>query len=165
MKPRISLFVAFAILLAAATASGAPAALYRIELRDGTRVLAQDRPYHRGSVVLFHLYPRGVLTSLPEEEVVGVTTSAVEVTQKVLRPGDVIVLGPTGAGAALEPPAAVVVAPMMSGRVYDPRNPAYGYSPPRANLNQPGATSLTLPVVPGDVGRADRKSTRLNSSH
>jgi len=156
MKFRTFFSAILATLLAAAVAAGSAVALYRIELRDGSRVFAKDRPTHRGSVLLFHQYPGGVLTSVPEEEVVRVVTGAIEARNQTLQPGDVVVLGPTGEGAAQSlPPTTIVKAPALPGGVYDPRNPAFGYSPPRGGVNQPGVTPRTfMPVFPGDLARA-----------
>lgn len=60
MKPRVRFVAVLAILAAASAAMASGRALYRIELRDGSEALANDRPYHRGSVVLFHLHSSGV---------------------------------------------------------------------------------------------------------
>jgi len=159
MKSRIWSCAALAILLAAALAmaSSRPRALYRIELRGGGEVLANDRPYHRGSVILFHRHSNGSLTSLPEEEVVGVVANVIDVKAQGLQPGDVVYIGPTGPGTPSTAPAAVATSPppMLPGGVYDPRNPVYGYSAPANGGNQFGLSSgVFSPVTPGDLARA-----------
>jgi hypothetical protein len=147
--------------LAAALAAAATRPLYRISLSDGTSVLSKDRPVQRGSILLFHAYPKGALTGLPEESVVGVMpatqASVDELTVSaapVLEPGEVVFLPPlagdrsTTATSALAPSAA----PSIPGGVYDPRNPAYGYAPPRT-----GGAQALLPsgaIAPGDLARA-----------
>jgi hypothetical protein len=142
-------------------ATASPRALYRIELRDGGEVLANDRPYHRGSVVLFHRHSNGSLTGLPEEEVVGVVpnlaANVIEVKAQELQPGDVVFIGPTGDGAPSTVPAPAAAPPpaMLPGGIYDPRNPAYGYSGPPNGATQFGLSSgVFSPVTPGDLARA-----------
>jgi hypothetical protein len=165
MSSRTGLFAIFAIFFAAAAAIAVPRGVYRIALRNGTTLLAKDRPYSVGSVLLFHGYPSGVLTGVPREEVVGMgsggaedQTAVVGSRTPMLQPGEVIVLGPTGKGAGSAPEAnPASPAPVTArGGVYDPRNPAYGYSPPRTGTAAQDANSFTAftPVAPGDVGRA-----------
>lgn len=147
--------------LAAAFAVAATRPLYRIDLRDSNSVMSHDRPIHRGSILLFHAYPKGALTGLPEESVVGVmpaTQPSVDeltvIAALVLEPGEVVFLPPlagdrtTTATSALAPSAA----PSIPGGAYDPRNPAYGYAPPRT-----GGAQTLLPsgaIAPGDLARA-----------
>ena len=170
MKSRVCLLAALAIVVAAAVSMASPKspkAMYRIVLRDGSEVLTNDRPYHRGSVVLFHRHSNGVLTSLPQEEIVGVAGNAIELqTQRLktdrttegLRPGDVVFLGPTGAGAPSMSPSPGASSSALPGGVYDPRNPAYGgYSGPRTVLSQTGASSgffsPAAPLAPGELAQ------------
>ncbi len=155
--------VLFVVLLslAATLATAATRPLYRISLRDGSSVMSRDRPVQRGSILLFHAHPKGALTGLPRESVVGVMpatqASVDELTisaAPVLEPGEVVFLPPlagdrsTTATSALAPSAAASI----PGGVYDPRNPAYGYGPPRtvgAQTLQPSAA-----IAPGDLARA-----------
>jgi len=173
MKSKAFVFVVLAIVAGTAGAAASTRALYRIELRDGSEVLAKDLPRQRGSVVLFHLNSSGVLTSLPEEQVVRVRTGvadksvvyksadktvlyrsvdrnvvdALVVAKKGLRPGDVVFLGPTGGGSSsTRATTSVVTAATLPGGVYDPRNPAYGgYSAPRNGTNVGAASPDTFP--------------------
>lgn len=150
---RRSILSVFLMLLFSAIAFAAVRAVYRIELKDRSQVLAQDRPVQRGSVMLFHSYPEGVLTSVPEEDVVRIRTMAEEANQ-ILQPGDVVFLGPTGGGPAQAPTngAEASSAPSVPG-VYDPRNPSPyygGYGPPR----NPNGTPMTAPGSASDLGRA-----------
>src|SRR6266540_3900552 len=157
---RCTLFVVL-LSLAAALAAAATRPLFRISLRDGNSVLSNDRPIHRGSILLFHAYPKGALTGLPEESVVGVMPatqpSVDELTVSaapVLEPGEVVFLPPLAGDwstAATSAPA-LSAAPSIPGGVYDPRNPAYGYAPPRT-----GGAQTLLPsgaIAPGDLARA-----------
>jgi hypothetical protein len=151
---RRAVIFCLSLLLACGSAFAAVRAVYRIDLADGTQVLSQDRPVQRGRVMLFHSYPKGVLTSVPEEDVLRIRTTAEEVS-KVLLPGDVVFLGPTGSGQTPAPDngAAANAAPSFPGGVYDPRipSPYYGgYGPPR----NPNRTPMTSPGNVSDLGRA-----------
>jgi hypothetical protein len=154
MKSKICFLMALAIVVEVGGASASQRALYRIELRDGSEVLARYLPYRRGSVVLFH-GKGGVLTGLPAEEVVRVRRSAVDamvVAKRDLHPGDVVFLGPTaGTPLTVSTPAAGAAAVTLPGGVYDPRNPAFGYSAPRNSANVVG---VSVAPAAGDVGRA-----------
>jgi hypothetical protein len=160
------MLIVCSLLLAGATALAAATAPYRITLRDGRQILAKDRPVRSGSVLLYHPYPRGVVTSVPIEFIFGVNaalaTSVNEApTISVLNPGDLIILGPTGEGQpAPEPVALAPPAPgsaTIPGGVYDPRMPIYGggtYLAPNAPGN-PNAPSNLMGLTPnGDLARA-----------
>jgi hypothetical protein len=175
MKSKVVVFVVLAIVAGTAGAAASTRALYRIELRDGSEVLAKDLPHQRGSLVLFHLKSSGVLTSLPEEQVVRVrggvagksvvyrsadksvlyrsvdrnVVDAMVVAKKGLRPGDVVFLGPTGGGSpSTSSTASVGTAAPLPGGIYDPRSPAYGgYSAPRNGANIGAVSADTFPSV------------------
>ena len=160
MKSKVCVFAALAIVVGTAGAAASPRALYRIELRDGSEVLAKDFPHQRGSVVLFHLNSSGVLTSLPEEQVLRVRTGVVSrssdgravdalvVAKKGLQPGDVVFLGPTGGTPSTGSATSLGTAATLPGGVYDPRNPAYGgYSAPRNGANVVGISADSFPSV------------------
>ena len=125
-----SLLLTAATALAAATASyRITTAPYRITLQDGRQILAKDRPVRSGSVLLYHPYPRGGVTSVPIEFIFGVNaalaTSLNEApTISVLNPGDVIILGPTGEGQPA--PAPVTLAPPAPGSATIPGGVAAG---------------------------------------
>src|SRR5215510_8043237 len=104
---RRSLLSCLLLIVFSTIASAAVHAIYRIELKDGSQVLAQDRPVSNGSVMVFHSYPKGVLTSVPAESVVRIQASF-EDNKRVLQPGDVVYLGPTGGGQAPPPPDTTV---------------------------------------------------------
>lgn len=90
--------------LGPAPAPAAAITLYKIELSGGETVWAQDKPRDSGASVLFHRYPGGLLVSLKKTNVRRVTESRFAAnavrTQRKGKPGDLIVLGETGAGAA-----------------------------------------------------------------
>ena len=174
MKSKVFVFVVLAIVAGTAGAAASTRALYRIELRDGGEVLAKDLPHQRGSVVLFHLNSSGVLTGLPEEQVVRVrggvadkrlayrsadrrvlyrsadrnVVDAMVVAKKGLRPGDIVFLGPTGGSPSTSSTTSVGTATTLPGGMYDPRNPAYGgYSAPRTGAPVVGVSADTFPSV------------------
>jgi hypothetical protein len=143
------------LLVVAAFAAAAVRARYRIDFKNGSSLFSRDLPVLRGSVLLFHPYPAGALTSVPEEQVRGVVTGVAESSgSHALRPGDVVFLGPTGGGqtvtAAAPQPAPVTDSmSLMSGSVYDPRNPLYGgYSSPSPRLPN------GQPMPQGEIPRA-----------
>jgi hypothetical protein len=152
---RRAILSSFSIFLFSAIVFAVVHALYRIELKNGSELLSRDRPVANGSVMLFHSYPKGILTSVPEESVVRIVTSVEDVSSPLpLQPGDVVYLGPTGG----EPPAegagtAAYSPPAIPGGVYDPRNPAaysYGGAAPRNPNGMPINRSGNI----SDLGRA-----------
>lgn len=167
------LMLGASLLISAAFATATVRAWYRIELKDGSSVFSRDLPVSRGSVVIFHPYPGGALTSIPEEQVRRVVTGVAESSgARTLRPGDVVFLGPTGGGQTSTAPApdsqpASVTDSMsqMSGSVYDPRNPLYGgYSSasPRLPNGQPmpaGAQTGSRPGSEVQIGPNGYPST------
>ena len=115
---------ALAVLVSGLAAFSPAAPPYRIALRGKTDpVLARDKPVARGSVVLFHRYSDGRLTSVPVEDVagfvasdrdvavqrparrraiVGTADTAVAIAPvRPLEPGEVRVVGVTGAADAI----------------------------------------------------------------
>jgi hypothetical protein len=119
------LILSLALVAAPALKGASSPPRYRIDLRHGGTVFSRDLPFHRGSIVLFHQVPGGVLTGLPEEEVLGIqaassnlpfrkqaavqtgaatavvgSKSAIQTLAEPLQPGDVLVIGPTGGGSA-----------------------------------------------------------------
>ena len=171
MKSKAVGLVALAIVAGTAAAAASTRALYRIELRDGSEVLAKDSPQPRGSVLLFHLNSTGALTSLPEEQVVRVRSGVAErradrkadkkviyrsldrnvvdaliVAKRGLRPGDVVFLGATGGSPYTTSTTSPGTAATLPSGIYDPRNPAYGgYSAPRNGANAVAGSADTFP--------------------
>jgi hypothetical protein len=140
------LFLSLVLLLAAALAGAATRARYRIQLRDGSQVLATDLPVQRGTVVTFHKAPGGLLTGLPAEEIVAIQAgsskissrleaadavvrgrmTAIETLARPLQPGDVVVLGPTGEGSVPTGYGAAQPAPSAASPYTPPPSSAYG---------------------------------------
>lgn len=74
--------------------------IYRIELAGSQIVLARTPPVPRGARLVFSRHPDGAVMSLKRSEVKRVVTvsSAKPDVSRNLRPGEMLVLGPTGEG-------------------------------------------------------------------
>ena len=126
-------FAVSAIFMTAVAAAEPHSGPFRIELSNGSQVIALDAPIRRGTVVTFHDASGGALTGVPAEMVVrivkdgqksrgaaaltrsrplaGVREDVVTVRPAAgLEPGEVLVIGPTGDGIA-SPMAGAVSAP------------------------------------------------------
>ena len=151
-----------AILFAVATdAFAAPeTALYRVELRGGSAVLAVDRPRESGATFLFRLHPNGQLTSVRKSEVVRVTLVPARGSTAAasgLRPGDQVVLGATG-GVSAGPAAGAAAAVRPAGEGSKPGerrdgtalfNPDRTYRPEWDSRQVPGL-NMAYPASPND---------------
>ncbi len=123
--------LALAVLVSGLATFSTAAPVYRIALRGKTEpVLARDKPVLRGSVVLFHRYSDGRLTSVPQEAVagfaaaeegvavqrplrrraiVGTADTAVAIAPATpLGPGEVRMIGVTGGGTATGTPGSAM---------------------------------------------------------
>ena len=163
------------LLFAAGLFAVAVGARYHIDLRDGGRLYAMDRPVPRGSLLLFHQYPGGRLTSVPQEEVVAVASalpggelaaSARGVLEgapgRPLQPGEAVDVGETGGGAAVPAPATAAYAPGQPssgagygtgayGGAYVPRSPNGQFlvsTPQLAAMNAAAAQATSTSVAP-----------------
>ncbi|MCA1610165.1 MAG: TolC family protein [Acidobacteria bacterium] len=65
-------FLAGAVLALVGAASAVADTQYRIELRGKPAVVSKDKPVERGTMLLYHRAPDGVLTSVPREDVLRV---------------------------------------------------------------------------------------------
>ena len=142
-------------LLAPAVASGAEATLYRIELAGGQTLLAKTPPVPRATRLVFARHPDGAVVSLKRADVLRVVSVAAPPTAppvvREVRPGTLVVLGPTGGGAA-GGSAADGKAPPRPGEAPDGRallNPSRDYRPDWDSRQVPGQ-SLPFPASPGD---------------
>jgi hypothetical protein len=103
MKPIFRSITALALiaLLGLSAASAAPANLYRIELNGTLVLLAKTPPVPHGTRLVFARYPDGALMSLKQSEVRRVVVvPVVKADARNLKPGELLVLGPTGEGAS-----------------------------------------------------------------
>lgn len=149
----------FAVFVSGAAALASARALYRIDLQGSTApVLAKDQPVQHGSVVLFHRYPDGRLTSVPREIVSGIgsadaaaraSASAPVVRRRDAADRAVISATPAGSepGRPLAPGEAVLLGPTGDGSM----NPAA--SVPAAGTSSQavaGRAAIEAQVFPGD---------------
>jgi hypothetical protein len=142
--------------LAPAPAKDAAVTLYRIELSGGETVWAEDKPRDAGASVLFHRYPGGLLVSLKNANVRRVVESRFAAnaarTQRKGKPGDLVVLGETGAGAALPETTGGAERALLPGERPDGTallNPDRPFKPDWDTKHVPGL-NLAYPNSPND---------------
>jgi hypothetical protein len=139
--------------LGLSVASGAPANLYRIEL-NGTLVLfAKTPPVPNGTRLVFARYPDGMLMSLKQSEVRRVVVvPVVKSNARNLKPGELLVLGPTGEGASSGTPTGGSGPSIQPGEAPGGKallNPSRDYRPDWDARQVPGM-NLPYPASPGD---------------
>jgi hypothetical protein len=108
MRTTSRTIAAFALiaLFGYSTARGAPGSLYRIELPGNIVLFAKTPPVPHGTRLVFARYPDGAVMSLKQSEVRRVVVVPVAATDaRKMKPGELLVLGPTGGGAAAGTPA------------------------------------------------------------
>lgn len=154
------------ILLIALTLAGTPllaapanSLIYRVELASGAVLLARTPPVPQGNRVVFARHPDGALLSLKRTDVRRVTSAplrsvAATPPARTVRPGTLIVLGPTGegAGATAAGATAAGTAATAPGQSSDGRallNPGRDYRPGWDSSQVPGQ-NLAYPASPGD---------------
>ncbi len=142
---------ALLLLLAAGFAFAETA--YRIELRGKPPVVSKDKPVERGTMLLFHRAPDGVLTSVPREDVLRVEPYEVQ----------------TAAGPAAAPPAAASPAPRSPALATTPASSAASSATrreipvapvPTATPRPPAATTPRVSITPGGkIGAAPKDAS------
>jgi hypothetical protein len=148
--------LAFAVLvLLPVVGRGAEPTVYRIELAGGQTFLAKAPPVPRANRLVFARHPDGAVVSLKRADVRRVVTtaapSAAQPFGRVVRPGTLVVLGPTGGGAPGGNATGERSAP-RPGEASDGRallNPSRDYRPDWDSRQVPGQT-LPYPASPGD---------------
>ena len=155
------LLVALALSVSPLRATAGEAMIYRVELASGAALLARTPPVPNGSRLVFARHPDGALLSLKRADVRRVVsvplapTTATAAVRK-FRPGELIILGPTGEGAggagstSSKATAAASTAP--PGEAPDGSallNPARDYRPGWDGSQVPGM-NLAYPAAPGD---------------
>jgi hypothetical protein len=140
-----------AALLGPRASSAAPPGLYRIELACNTVLFAKTPPVPRGARIVFARYPDGAVMSLKASDVRRVVlVPVVRATGPNLKPGELLVLGPTGEGGSAAAPAGPAGArPGETAPGKAPFNPARDYRPEWDARQVPGQT-LPYPASPGD---------------
>ncbi len=134
-------------------AGAAEPMVYRIELAGGQQILARTPPVPHGTRLVFSRHPDGALMSLKRSDVQRVVTVALAKTADVHkpRPGEIIILGPTGERGAGSTPSEAPGA-MRPGEAKDGKallNPSRDYRPDWDSKQVPGQT-LAYPASPND---------------
>jgi hypothetical protein len=135
-------------------ARAADAILYRIELAGTQVVFAKTPPVPHGTRLVFSRYPDGALMSLKRADVRRVvSTPIVRADARRLKPGDLLVLGPTGEGAGTGGTSAGGgTAGTRPGEAPDGKallNPRRDYRPDWDSKQVPGQ-NLAFPASPSD---------------
>ena len=148
----------------AATPAAAPVApvapapmIYRVELSNGSLLLARTPPVPHGNRIVFSRYPDGALVSLKRLDVVRVvsasaSTAAPAPVARIVRPGTLIILGPTGEGggsSATAPTSRASTAPGEAPHGRALLNPNRNYRPEWDARQVPGQ-NLAFPPSAGD---------------
>jgi hypothetical protein len=134
-------------------ATAAEPNLYRIELGGNVVMFAKTPPVPRGARVVFLRHPDGALVSLKRGDVRRVVvTPVVRGDARNLKPGELVVLGPTGEGASASAPAAGGGPGTRPGEAPGGKallNPSRDYRPDWDSRQVPGQ-NLAYPASPGD---------------
>jgi hypothetical protein len=145
--------VVAAVLLAPFTASGAEPMLYRIELAGNQVLFAKTPPIPQGTRIVFSRHPDGALMSLKASDVRRVvSTPVVKADARRLRPGELLVLGPTGEGGTSGAASTGSSSAMRPGEAPGGKalfNPSRDYRPDWDARQVPGQ-NLPFPASPGD---------------
>ncbi|HEX5134406.1 MAG TPA: hypothetical protein VFW81_03345 [Thermoanaerobaculia bacterium] len=144
----------FAITIFPAVFAGAAEPnLYRIELAGNVVLFARTPPVPRGGRLVYSRYPVGALMSLKRADVQRVVVTPVtKADSRNLKPGELLVLGPTGEGASSAAPAAGSRAAIRPGEAPGGKalfNPSRDYRPDWDSKQVPGQ-NLAYPASPGD---------------
>jgi hypothetical protein len=153
------LLVTLALAASPRGAAASEAMIYRVELANGSALLARTPPVAHGTRLVFSRHPDGALVSLKRTDVTRVVTvplpaaTAMSVVRSV-RPGTLIMLGPTGEGGGTAATTAAKGAgsTLPPGEATDGRallNPGRDYRPEWDARQVPGQT-LAFPASAGD---------------
>lgn len=144
---------AASVLLGTAAARAADSGLYRIELNGDVVLFAKTPPVPQGTRIVFARYPDGALMSLKRTEVRKVVAvPVVKGDLRKLKPGELVVLGPTGEGASARTSASGPGQATRPGEAPGGKalfNPARDYRPDWDARQVPGM-NLAYPASPGD---------------
>jgi hypothetical protein len=151
------LLAGLALLVLPLRATAAEPMVYRVELANGSALLARTPPVPQGNRLVFSRHPDGTLVSLKRADVRRVVTvplpaTAATVAVRKFRPGELIILGPTGEGAGSTASTATAAATTSPGQSPDGRallNPSRDYRPGWDSSQVPGQ-NIAYPASPGD---------------
>jgi hypothetical protein len=156
------MLVALALVLSPLPARAGETMIYRVELGTGATLLARTPPVARGNRLVFARHPDGAVVSLKREDVRRVVSAPVAATPptsaaRTFRPGQLIILGPTGEGAGGAAGAGARTAAATGTRTAPGQspdgtallNPSRDYRPAWDSSQVPGQ-NLAYPASPGD---------------
>ena len=131
--------------------------VYRVELASGATLTARTPPVPQGTRLVFARHPDGALVSLKRSEVLRVVSvplakMAAPAVARTVRPGTLIMLGPTGGGAGATAGTGAAGAASAPGQAADGSallNPARDYRPEWDGQQVPGQ-GLAFPASAGD---------------
>jgi hypothetical protein len=152
---RWTLAIAVLLLMAPRPAHAAQPNVYRIELAGNIVLYARTPPVPRGTRIVFARYPDGAIMSLKASDVRRVVvTPVVRANNPNMKPGELLVLGPTGEGASAVGPSGAGGARGPEGPGEGPGgkallNPSRDYRPSWDAKQVPGM-NLPYPASPGD---------------
>lgn len=153
------LLVSLALVALPRGAAASDATIYRVELADGSALLARTPPVAHGTRLVFSRHPDGALVSLKRTDVKRVVTAPIPAAAenaavvRSVRPGTLIMLGPTGEGAGgaatntKEAGSATAPGQASDGRAL--LNPSRDYRPEWDARQVPGQ-NLAFPASAGD---------------
>ncbi|MEO8189607.1 MAG: TolC family protein [Acidobacteriota bacterium] len=161
-------FLSGALLLLLAAGIARAETPYRIELRDKPAVISRDKPVERGTMLLFHRAPDGVLTSVPREDVLRVEPYQVKAAARTAAAPSVAAspalptAGPATAPSSPAAPSATRRETPAAGAPAAPRRAA----PVPTATPRPAASATTprVSVAPGGKIIATPKSASPNGS-
>jgi hypothetical protein len=151
------LLVTLALAASPQGAAASEAMIYRVELANGATLLARTPPVPQGNRLVFARHPDGALLSLKRVDVrrivsVPLAPTTATATVRKFRPGELIILGPTGEGAGGAASTARGTGTTPPGEAPDGSallNPARDYRPGWDSSQVPGR-NLAYPAAPGD---------------
>jgi hypothetical protein len=151
------LLVALAVVVSPVRATPGEPMIYQVELANGSALLARTPPVPKGNRLVFSRHPDGALVSLKRADVRRVATVPLPATAATgavrrFRPGELIILGPTGEGGSGTTSRTTTAVTSPPGRAPDGRallNPSRDYRPEWDARQVPGQ-NLAYPASPGD---------------
>lgn len=108
------------ISLAAAALFASEPVAYRVDMKSGEPVWAEDRPMETGALIVFHRSPDRVLVSVRKSDVRRIVPGRRASPPRALEPGAEIVVGPTGASPAAPASASATSRAKAAGRSLEP---------------------------------------------
>ena len=151
---RVGVLIGLALAVSVALGAAEPT-LYRIEVAGGQTILARTPPVPKATRLVFSRHPDGAVMSLKRADVLRVVSVAASPAPRVgaseVRPGTLVILGPTGEGSA-GTQAVGAASPARPGAAPDGRallNPQRDYRPDWDSSQVPGQ-NMPYPASAGD---------------